>query len=492
MPVLLFGLGGLFALIGTASAVMAGVDHGIADERAAPAELRLLVSDASTGQPLAARVRVTRASVFERPEVLIAGPRELRMALAAGEYRVVASHGPEHSVARVSVVLRPGESQLQQLWLQREADSGRYVACDLHVHTDGSFDSRVALEERVVSAAAEGLRAAVITDHNRVLPEGMLPTAADTVLVRGIEITTWDPEFGHFNWFPSAHAPSYKHSDPARLLASLPRQPARFVQVNHPRLMQHIGYFELSAAAGVHASMRHGFDGVEVWNGYDLHRPSERDRVLFDWLSLIEHGQRVVATGGSDSHDLTHTLIGYPRTYVALDDAATFSDVELARALSRGRAFVSNGPILDLEVDGHVPGDTVVIPPRAAALHVRVRVDAPEFMDLQTLEIFVDAKRVWSEPIAALAGAGKPLERARAVIEVELPLPALSRSRGLHSVLAQVRGERPMSELFDEHEVRPFAFTNPVWITRRVGPGAARPPILQVHTGLADAPAGMR
>jgi hypothetical protein len=94
---------------------------------------------------------------------------------------------------------------------------------------------------------------------------------------------------------------------------------------------------------------------------------------------------------------------------------------------------------------------------------------------LQTLEIFVDAQRVLSVPIAApdgVSSASKAPERPRAELVLELPWP---HSHGVHSVLALVRGERPMSELFDEHEVRPFAFTNPVWIARRVGPGAARP-----------------
>jgi hypothetical protein len=287
------------------------------------------------------------------------------------------------------------------------------------------------------------------------------------VLLRGIEITTWDPEFGHFNWFPSAHAPSYKHSDPAKLLASLPQQPARFVQVNHPRLLRHIGYFELEGARSVRHSMRHGFDGVEVWNGYDLHRPAERDRVFADWLGLIEHGQHVVATGGSDSHDLTHTLIGYPRTYVALGDATALSDVELARALQRGRAFVSNGPILELDVEGRGPGETLSIGARRA-VRAHVRVDAPGYMDLQTLEIFVDAQRVRSERLPELGGYSKLASRARAELDFELPLHG---SPAVHSVLALVRGERSMSELFDEREVKPFAFTNPVWIAARAGGG---------------------
>lgn len=471
---LLSSLGGWCLLISTASAVLAGTEMG---HRRGDSELLLEVTDADTGAPVPARVRLARAGSLAEPRMLLTRGHARTLRVEPGEYVIRASHGPEWSVAQAQAALRAGERQAMTLSLRREAQAGRYVACDLHVHTHASYDSQVRLDDRLLSARAEDLRVAVITDHNRSADADSLPQSTQTRLVRGIEITTWDPEFGHFNWFPSDRAPAYKHASPEQLLASLPAQAARFIQVNHPRLMRHIGYFELAADRGVPDSMRHGFDGIEVWNGYDLHRPAERDRVLSDWLGLVELGQRVVATGGSDSHDLERTIVGYPRTYVAMPEAVEFDDVQLAAALASGAAFVSNGPILELEVEGQSPGRRVARADAGAPLSVHVRVDAPAWMDLRTLELWLDGKRVYTREIEALTAREKRLARPRADVRVELPAGAAQ------SVLAMVRGERPMRELFDRRDVTPFAFTNPVWIDSAKpgfeGPAACEDPCLR-------------
>jgi hypothetical protein len=463
-------LAGWIALLCTAGAVVAGARY----EFVAPADelamLELRVTNAADSAPLAARIQIAPVGSFEvRPRrVIVAADGSHALQLAPGEYRVWASHGPEWSVAQRRVSLRSAERAVQAIQLKRQVQIDRYVGCDLHVHTGHSHDSQVGLEERLASAAAEGLQVAVITDHNHVTELAELPERADTTLVRGVEVTTWDPEFGHFNVFPSTRAPGYKHASAERLLAALPTKAARFIQVNHPRLLRHIGFFELAEASGardvLHA-MRPGFDGLEVWNGYDLHRPSERDRVLSDWLTLIRHGRTVVATGGSDSHDLARTVIGYPRTYVALPGPLSADGVTLAAGLRAGRAFVSNGPVLDLEVEGRRPGETLVLARAVRHVKARLRVDAPAWMDLKTVEFWLDGQRSLSLPLPAWTAPDKRPEQARAELQVELPVTQTwVKAR---SVIAIVRGERPMSELFDRRDVQPFAFTNPVWISRR-------------------------
>jgi len=466
VSVLLGSLAGWGALFCAVGAVMAGAGYefGPAAEQVAVLELQVRdVSDVA-GRGLPARVRVVRlfAREAKRVSVLAEGRQTLR--LAPGEYRVTASHGPEWSVAQVHLSLGAGERRSVVLSLERQVSSGRYLGCDLHVHSEGSPDSRVALGERSASAAAEGLHTAVITDHNRATDLAGFVQGAGAMLVRGVEVTTWEPEFGHFNVFPSALAPPYKRSNPERLLSALPVNSGRFVQVNHPRLMRHIGYFELAGPRGrqtvLHA-MRHGFDGLEVWNGYDLHRPAARDRVLADWLGLIRSGRRVVATGSSDSHDLVRTLIGYPRTYVALQAAPAPDGLPLAAALRAGRAFVSNGPVLELSVGGRGPGETLGVARGPALVPVRLRVDAPAWMDLASVELWVDGRRALVQGLAPFSQPQKLPDVARAELAWDLPL---GRAR---SVLAVVRGTRAMTELFDERQVLPFAFTNPVWLVQR-------------------------
>jgi hypothetical protein len=139
--------------------------------------------------------------------------------------------------------------------------------------------------------------------------------------------------------------------------------------------------------------------------------------------------------------------------------------VTLAAGLRAGRAFVSNGPVLDLEVEGRRPGETLVLARAVRHVKARLRVDAPAWMDLKTVEFWLDGQRSLSLPLPAWTAPDKRPEQARAELQVELPVTQTwVKAR---SVIAIVRGERPMSELFDRRDVQPFAFTNPVWISRR-------------------------
>jgi hypothetical protein len=135
----------------------------------------------------------------------------------------------------------------------------------------------------------------------------------------------------------------------------------------------------------------------------------------------------------------------------------------LAAALRAGRAFVSNGPVLELEVEGRVPGESVNMARSKRHVQVSLRVDGPAWMDLQRVELWLDGKRVWRAPVPAWTSAGKRPEQARAELRLDLPISA----GRAHSLLAMVRGERAMHELFGRRDVAPFAFTNPVWITRK-------------------------
>jgi predicted metal-dependent phosphoesterase TrpH len=449
----------------TAVAVAAGSAVETRPARTGPTQLGIEVRDAETRAPLPARVRIVRRGWFNERRVLLTEHGRTAAKLEPGAYELIASHGPHYSVEREPIALSGEPRRSVVLLLRREVDPGSYRGCDLHVHTDQSPDSKASLRQRARGAQAEDLQLAVITDHNRATPVASVqhelpPTVA---LVQGVEVTSWAPEFGHFNAFPLARAPRYKRTTSEQMLSELSARGASFLQINHPRLLTHIGYFELKGAADPPAAIRtlQGFDGLEVWNGYDLSRTDRRDRVLADWFAAIARGQKIVATGGSDSHDLARTVIGYPRTYVREPASAAPDPKRIVAALKAGRAFVSNGPLIDVNIQGRGPGDTVNLPPSAATLRVRVQVDGPSWMDLTQIELWVNGRLQLTAAIDAWAGFQKQVDRPRARQTFELP------SAGVHSVAAIVRGERAMDDLFDRQNVQPFALTNPVWIDRK-------------------------
>lgn len=449
----------------TAVAVAAGSAIEPKPRQAGSTQLSIEVRDAQSRGVLPARVRVLRTGWWSVRRVLLTDHGRTGLKLAAGDYEIIASHGPHWSISRELVSLHGEVRRSLVLSLRREVNTGSYRACDLHVHTDQSPDGKASLRQRARGAQAEDLQLAVITDHNRATAVSSIQSElpASLALVQGVEVTSWAPEFGHFNLFPAARAPHYKRTSPEQLLSELSTRGPTFLQINHPRLLPHIGYFELRNLRDAATASRalSGFDGLEVWNGYDLNHADRRDRVLADWFGAIARGQHIVATGGSDSHDLTRNILGYPRTYVREPASAVPDAKRIVAALKAGRAFVSNGPLLELEVEGKNPGDALVLAASAPVVHVKVRVDAPSWMDIAQIELWVNGRPQLTAASEPWAGFQKLLNQPRAVRTFEL------KSAGIHSVVAVVRGARPMDELFDRQGVLPFAFTNPVWITRK-------------------------
>jgi carboxypeptidase family protein len=173
-----------------------------------------------------------------------------------GSYDLLVTRGPEYEITRVPIELRPGAFTTEQVVLTRAYASPGWVAADLHLHAQPSTDSSIPLDQRVASCAAEGLEAAIATDHNAVTDYG--PAIASSGLdpwllgITGMELTT--PEMGHFNGYPLrvdpgstrggefkwAGQPPQKLFDQLRGLALDPK--TAIVQVNHPRQAV-LGYF---------------------------------------------------------------------------------------------------------------------------------------------------------------------------------------------------------------------------------------------------------
>ena len=424
--------------------------------------LRLEVVDGDTGRALAARARIVPSRLWRDERVLIDRKGQLLTALAPGSYRVSVTHGPEWSVSEQTVQIEQGAETRLSVELVREVDASAYTGCDLHVHTAESPDSNLALEDRVSTLLAEDVQFAILTDHNRVTDAVQQLAHAGIASVPGVEVTTWAPELGHFNVFPRRTAPRYRHENAHRLLRELRKDPTSFVQINHPRLEGHIGYFELAAFERARAQGGHAFplafDGIEIWNGYDLAQPGRRDEVFHDWLALVEQGQHITATGNSDSHRAgVAPYVGYPRTYVSVPRTHAQLAERVVSALKSGRAFVTNGPIITLRVEGREPGETVQLARLAHTVRVRVDVAAPAWMELSEIELWLGANRV-------LLRSVEPLQRGRegrASVALELPV------RDERSLVATVRGLASMKPLLGRAQITPYAFTNPVWLTRR-------------------------
>ncbi len=133
---------------------------------------------------------------------------EADLALAPGDYRIVVSHGPEYSIHQVDrVTLGEGQHLPLVARLVHEVDTTGWVSGDFHLHQRPSFDSGMALTQRVRTIVAEGVDYVAATDHDVVTD--LRPVIRDLGLdlwlqsVVGVEISTLD--IGHYIGFPFAY-----------------------------------------------------------------------------------------------------------------------------------------------------------------------------------------------------------------------------------------------------------------------------------------------
>ncbi len=460
-------------------------------------ELAMRVTDSDTGAPLTARVVVHGIDGTLDPSfgpdyrASGAGPiidslrGEIMTPLPAGRYRVAATKGIEWSIDTKIVEIVGGRSASAELALRHVVPTPGVVGCDLHVHARPSFDSPVSVEDRVLSLVAAGVDFAVPTEHNLVGDYGPALETQDLAnqlaWVHGVEVTTFNPRFGHFGVFPypPGPAPPYRQTSVGAIFAAARRgDPNRVLVINHPRLPQAIGYFEIFQwASGTPAPpprMRTDFDAIEVYNGYDAARPYRVDAVLKDFYALLNLGHRYAAIGSSDSHRIQFSWAGYPRTMARVGDAAaaegggSIDTAAVVAAIKKGHATVTSGPMLDVDVRGAGPGDEIETTDELVPAHVTVR--AAPWIDVTSLEVIVGGQEVQKTAIVgrptALGPEAGTLEEAhtRTIrFDGQLSIPVGPASTWIVIV---ARGARAMDDILPFMPVPPMAFTNPIWITR--------------------------
>jgi hypothetical protein len=467
-------------------------------------ELHVSITDADTHLPLTARLLVRGVEGTVDPSfgpdfrASGAGPiidslrGDVKTPLPSGRYRVAATKGLEWSVDATVVDIAAGRVTEASLAPRHVVPTPGVLSCDLHVHARPSFDTPVTPEDRVLSLVAAGIDFAVPTEHNVI---GDYTSALDTLDLRGellsvtgVEVTTFAKGFGHFGVFPyppGTRVPPYRRTNIGAIFRAVRSgDPARYFQLNHPRL-PNIGYFNLigfdPAKPRTAIARRIDFDGIEVFNGYDTEHPERVELVLRDYWALLDFGWRYAATGSSDSHRIQFHWAGYPRTMVAVDPRADGEGGEKAvdplavvASVKQGHSVVTSGPVIELDLAGARPGDDAVT--TAESLHGHLRVRAAPWVDVTHVDIVVGqvgggysiarSFEVPSRPTAlgpepgTLEEAGERTIRFDEDIDVEV-----GPENGWVQVIA--RGKRPMDDVLPFMPVPPLGFTNPVFVVRR-------------------------
>ncbi len=218
-----------------------------------------------------------------------------------------------------------------------------------------------------------------------------------------------------------------------------------------------------------------------------------------DWFALLSKGFKTVATGNSDSHG-DKAEAGLPRTYIkvgktadgtmrGLDQAAVYT------AMSQGRAVATNGPILDLTINGQELGTTVIAGDGEIDVHISVK--AAPWVDIKRVTLRIGSTsgpvREPRELDVFDLGPGRDVSR----LEIDKHYANIPDNS---FILLEARGTESMWPVFTPYEipsleisdavgvigasfgfgatfgkykptmkqtVQPYGFTNPIWVNRQ-------------------------
>jgi hypothetical protein len=307
-----------------------------------------------------------------------------RARLPAGSWELVASRGLEWRIARERFEIEPGAETRLRVRMKRWADmpAAGWYSGDVHVHL-GSGDAARDRDRRL-AMQAEDLHVA------NLLQMGNIGNA----------------HFRHDAFGPAARAGAWPYTlvpgqeDPRTLrrghtihlnLLAPVRDPARYY-------LYHEAFEQTRAQGGVtgyaHVDSLLG-DGLGSRRGLALDVPfglvdfievlQTSDAGTRTWFGFLDLGFALSPAAGSDYPYIDHP--GAVRSYVALGEERSV-DAWFA-GLRAGRTFASNGPLLELAVNGRGMGSALRVEPGAELVveaRARLNPDVDRLARLELLE----------------------------------------------------------------------------------------------------------
>jgi hypothetical protein len=462
-----------------------GSIHVVATETGSAVPVRVQVLPAG-GQPVpSVPARYGEPSIAGgRLHVEYAVHGDVTLPAPPGAWEVVVSRGYEYELVRQTVQVTANATVTVTAPLERSVDTTNIQCGDFHVHTWRSNDSGDDSMTKVAQAVADGVELPVRSDHEWVADFSAeiaaLGVGAFAYSIGSIELTSFEI-WGHMGvvplvpdptavnagapkWqtFPTAARPDTPFATlapPAVFDAVRARPEAPVVIINHPHdgknYFPYVGFDPATGIANSASDWDTKFTLIEVFNNSDW--LANRKGTVDDWLGILKAGRRVFAVGSSDSHGISGSPVGYPRTCLALgtDDPRQLSANLVRDQLAAGHATVSGGIYVTAAIAGAGPGDTTT----GAGVQqlVDVTVQAATWVDVTAIEVIVDGTTVDTIPIMpGDADVANPVIRWRGHI------PVTVRATGGFVVIAAY-GTQPLEPVHPGKV--PFGVANPIFLT---------------------------
>ncbi|GGA44084.1 CehA/McbA family metallohydrolase [Paenibacillus physcomitrellae] len=238
-----------------------------------------------------------------------------------------------------------------------------WLACELHTHTFHS-DGKQSLSELAAGAKALGFDCIALTDHNTMTG---LAGKEEVERENGISIIPgmeWTTFFGHMVTIGLDRYVDWRPVGPGDIHAGLAKvhEQGGIAGMAHPfrpgSPMCTGCYWEFEV------SDWNDIDYIEVWSTTFAPVKNNNARAYRFWTDRLNEGYRLAATSGRDWHHQEPTDEPLSVTYLRLEDNDAPLRDRAIQALSSGRATVTLGPRLDLEIsrEGTTYGIGDVIP----------------------------------------------------------------------------------------------------------------------------------
>lgn len=253
-----------------------------------------------------------------------------------------------------------------------------WIPCELHTHTIHS-DGMHTLSQLAHSAKQKAITCMVLTDHNTISGHqefAEVSEETDVLLIPGMEWTTF---YGHVLLLGIRKYEDWRDWETKGFKDALKRVRSQgtLVGAAHP--------FRSGSPVCTGCFWDFGpdsweeLDFIEVWNGdFPSIRP-ENQRAYDWWTQLLNRGSKIVATSGRDWHRSDKEDKPVAVTYVKVAFNEKTSESAILNALKSGRATISMGPLLDMDVwanrEHYQIGDVIQLDRTAESVKVSISID---------------------------------------------------------------------------------------------------------------------
>lgn len=210
--------------------------------------------------------------------------------------------------------------------------------------------------------------------------------------------------------------------------------------------------------------------------------------VVETWFSMLDRGHRATGVGTSDSHGLIGDEPGSARTLIYVgagkDVPGGYSRDDVMEAIRQHHAITTTAPFLEMTIDDHIIGDTVIA--QGGSVDVTIRVRSSSWAKVDHLVLYSNSQVVADQVIPANQGTDYETRVHLALTRDSWVVAEVSGPGNLFPVLTPTEfppldatvlikalsvgldlSSLPLTSNFKPSRVHiqtPYAITNPIWI----------------------------